>query len=518
MNSESRPTSIELAHTAAAQLPPSPLPPPAIHDTCLLDEGHDQDDISTAPININAPQHHRHENALCFIAIRRGTGNLGSNCIFDNWADPKIDLQETGSEYSIFDNISDAVKYAFQIDLQRIDSRTLDNGTEDDINDSILAENLMEQILPSSTLLRIPQVHEDFISLAHDAAAAMNRDDDVQLQHADIDLPQHLPLEQHHHDEVQNQIIHENIERITHQELEHIEANSKANPLLEIVATTRNHFQSLPTELSDGRQGQKRKHRSMRKTSSSKRSIEWNQRYNLLITYMNQHNFTNASNIPSKLPPDFSPLNAWINTQKNEYRKLQNTGDSKLTAAQVQKLNDVGIKFTKKRNYVTWEKRIEELQTFKEINGHARVPVSHPTLGSWISDQRKEYKRYINNDPKSKFTQDKLQSLIDLGFVFEAAKKSQQYDSRSSSKSWEERFEELKEYKSLFGHTIVPQHYPNLGWWVNTQRKEHKKLKSGQKTSLTIERCLMLTETGFCFDASSKRGSTNYDYDVPPAR
>jgi len=132
-----------------------------------------------------------------------------------------------------------------------------------------------------------------------------------------------------------------------------------------------------------------------------------------------------------------------------------------------------------------------------------------------VSDQRKDYKLYMNNDPKTKLTQEKLQALIDVGFVFEAAKKSQQYDSRSSSKSWEERFEELKEYKSHFGHTIVPQHYPNLGWWVNTQRKEHKKMKSGKKTSLTIERCLKLTEIGFCFDASNKRSSTNYDYDLP---
>jgi len=379
----------------------------------------------------------------------------------------------------------------------------------------------MEQILPSNSLLRIPQGHEDFISLAHDAAAAMNRDDDdVQLQHADIDLPQHLPPEQHHHDEDQNQIINNAIEKTmaeAHQELEQIEAHSKGNPLLESVATTRNYLPFPPTETGDQRRAQKRKHKSMRKNSFSKRDNDWNQKYILLITYMNHQNLTNASNIPTKLPPDFSPLNAWISTQKNEYRKLQNTGDSKLTAAQVQKLNDLGIQFTKKRNYVSWEKRMEELQTYKEINGHARVPVSHNILGSWVSDQRKEYKRYINNDLKTKLTQDKLQALIDIGFVFEAAKKSQQYDSRSSSKSWEERFEELKEYKSLFGHTIVPQHYPNLGWWVNTQRKEHKKLKSGQKTSLTIERCLKLTEIGFCFDASNKRGCTNYDYDVPPS-
>jgi hypothetical protein len=55
-------------------------------------------------------------------------------------------------------------------------------------------------------------------------------------------------------------------------------------------------------------------------------------------------------------------------------------------------------------------------------------------------------------------------------------------------------------------HTIVPQNYQVLGWWVNTQRKQYKKLKSGKKSSLTAERALKLAELGFCFDASGKKG------------
>ena len=536
MESESLPTSIELAHNAAAQLTPPPLSPPTTQDDGLLDNSHDQDDISLS-VTSNVPQHQHLDTAplIHFIAVRIGVGNSVTNCIFSNWEDARIHIEGPGAEYSIFDNISEAVKYAFEIDLQHIDSSHHAHShahahaidAEHNITDSILAENLMEQILPSNSLLRIhaPHVHEDFISLAHDAAAAMNRDDDdVHLQHSDIDLPQHLPPEHHRHDQLQNDLMmnstmgqaiadaHEEVRL----HVEQMEANTKGNLLFESIAT--NQFSSISTtpcaQPMDQSRGLKRKRKSVLKMLS-KKEVEWNQKYNLLITYMHHHNLTNASSIPSKLPPQFSTLNPWINAQKNEYRKLQSTGDSNLTAAQVQKLNDVGIKFTKKRDYVNWEKKMEELREFKEIHGHARVPVSHPILGSWVSDQRKDYKVYMNNDPKTKLTQDKLQALIDVGFVFEAAKKSQQYDSRSSAKSWEERFEELKEYKSHFGHTIVPQHYPNLGWWVNTQRKEHKKLKSGKKTSFTIERCLKLTEIGFCFDASNKRGSTNYDYDVP---
>jgi hypothetical protein len=69
-------------------------------------------------------------------------------------------------------------------------------------------------------------------------------------------------------------------------------------------------------------------------------------------------------------------------------------------------------------------------------------------------------------------TKEKVKELRDAGFIFEAAKSAQPgNDARSNSKSWDERYEELKLFKAKYGHTVVPQHYPQLGWWVNTQRK-----------------------------------------------
>jgi hypothetical protein len=283
-----------------------------------------------------------------------------------------------------------------------------------------------------------------------------------------------------------------------------------------IETTSQSHSESTSITKKRKRGVKRRRNEDKNQHKETKRDIEWNAKYNLLVNFVAQHG---TSVVPNK--PEHSTLTAWINTQKTEYRKLQQTGASKLTASQVQKLNDVGLKFPAKRRYASWEQRLEQVKAFKEAHGHARIPVNHPELGSWVHDQRKHYKLYISNDPKTKMTQEKLQKMIDVGFIFEVAKKSQQYDSRSNAKSWEERFEELKDFKETFGHTIVPQHYPNLGWWVNTQRKERKKLKAGKKTSLTIERCLKLTEIGFVFDASNKRSSaSNYHaYDemqVPP--
>jgi len=53
---------------------------------------------------------------------------------------------------------------------------------------------------------------------------------------------------------------------------------------------------------------------------------------------------------------------------------------------------------------------------------------------------------------------------------------------------------------------IVPQNHSSLGWWVNTQRKEYKKLKLRKKSLLTTERVLKLFDVEFCFDASGHKG------------
>ena len=59
-------------------------------------------------------------------------------------------------------------------------------------------------------------------------------------------------------------------------------------------------------------------------------------------------------------------------------------------------------------------------------------------------------------------------------------------------------------YKSEFGHTVVPQNSGQLGAWVHSQRVHYKKYKEGQKSQMTAEKALKLTEIGFCFNASDR--------------
>lgn len=70
---------------------------------------------------------------------------------------------------------------------------------------------------------------------------------------------------------------------------------------------------------------------------------------------------------------------------------------------------------------------------------------------------------------------------------------------------------ELSQYKAEFGHTVVPQNSGQLGAWVHSQRVHYKKFKDGQKSQMTAEKALKLTEIGFCFNASDRyRGNKRH--------
>ena len=67
------------------------------------------------------------------------------------------------------------------------------------------------------------------------------------------------------------------------------------------------------------------------------------------------------------------------------------------------------------------------------------------------------------------------------------------------------------QFKLEFGHTVVPQNSGPLGAWVHSQRVHYKKFKAGEKSQMTAEKALRLTEVGFCFNASDRfRGNKRH--------
>jgi hypothetical protein len=142
-----------------------------------------------------------------------------------------------------------------------------------------------------------------------------------------------------------------------------------------------------------------------------------------------------------------------------------------------------------------WDERLQELATYKQVNGHTNVPQKCPSnkpLGTWVHNQRTQYRLFKANE-NSSMTPERIESLNELDFNLGLG-------GIRSNASWEERLQELATYKQVNGHTNVPQKFPSnkpLGLWVATQRTQYKLLQDGKKSLMTTERKKSLNKLDF---------------------
>ncbi|KAL7529903.1 hypothetical protein ACHAXR_005173 [Thalassiosira sp. AJA248-18] len=157
----------------------------------------------------------------------------------------------------------------------------------------------------------------------------------------------------------------------------------------------------------------------------------------------------------------------------------------------------------------------DRLLQYQQAHGHVNVPQKYPQdgqLGSWVANMRSKRKQMakkgeefeldilpgdddggdddddvlglVENDQvggegggkkrgrrggggRQRLTRDRIHRLDMLGFQWVVA--------NPNTKSWEERFEDLKEYQQLHGTTRVPRSSGTLGEWVHMQRRLHNK-------------------------------------------
>jgi hypothetical protein len=94
---------------------------------------------------------------------------------------------------------------------------------------------------------------------------------------------------------------------------------------------------------------------------------------------------------------------------------------------------------------------------------------------------------------------DRIAALEKLGFVW-----------NSHDEVWEERLQELIQYKSVFGDTNVPSNYqanPKLAIWIKRQRRQHKFLLEGKASTMTQYRSQRLEEIGFTWSGRKPKKS-----------
>eukprot|EP00550_Attheya_septentrionalis_P007695 CAMPEP_0198281856 /NCGR_PEP_ID=MMETSP1449-20131203/1736_1 /TAXON_ID=420275 /ORGANISM="Attheya septentrionalis, Strain CCMP2084" /LENGTH=1094 /DNA_ID=CAMNT_0043977825 /DNA_START=130 /DNA_END=3414 /DNA_ORIENTATION=- len=213
------------------------------------------------------------------------------------------------------------------------------------------------------------------------------------------------------------------------------------------------------------------------------------------------------------------PLGWWVRSQRKAYLVKNEDGSvPTLTDERIKLLTDIGFSWQKTRRHkfvkniesgdgeqlVTvllsikntdlFEKRVIELEAYKKQHGNLLVPKSYPVLGRWVKQQRLKFKQMMEGNRPSNFSDDQINILKGLGFVFQV-----RYGSLDDI--WKRRLEELKQFKQEHGDCLVPKSYENqeLARWVRKQRELGKWRMDGKPSPMTDERMELLESLGFAF-------------------
>ena len=141
-----------------------------------------------------------------------------------------------------------------------------------------------------------------------------------------------------------------------------------------------------------------------------------------------------------------------------------------------------------------WSEKFPELLEFKKKHGHCSVPSNfpqNPSLAAWVIDQRLQYKAKLEEKP-SYMTEERVTALQQIGFVWNPV-----------DAAWEDRLDDLREYKAANGHCNVPYRYPAnmpLANWVKNQRRTYRLFIENKPSAMPMARIVKLNQLQFEWD------------------
>mmetsp|Transcript_27693 Transcript_27693/g.81381 ORF Transcript_27693/g.81381 Transcript_27693/m.81381 type:complete len:849 (-) Transcript_27693:39-2585(-) len=195
-------------------------------------------------------------------------------------------------------------------------------------------------------------------------------------------------------------------------------------------------------------------------------------------------------------------LGKWVGGLRLRYRLLQQGKASTLTAEHIEDLEGLGFNFDGEDAKSHWlqEKfgdKIQELLRYKEETGSCE---GHPQLRNWIKQMRHSYRSAKKGKEgwKHRHAEEQFQRLVEIGVQLEVP-------SSQNVKTFEERLEELREYKELHGNFngLGARKNKSLYRWVFRIREKYALWREGQPTNLTSEQLEQLHSIGFNFENSS---------------
>ena len=209
------------------------------------------------------------------------------------------------------------------------------------------------------------------------------------------------------------------------------------------------------------------------------REWKWQEMYLELKEFYDKHGH---SKVPQKWDEN-RRLSNWVTVQRRTYSEGKMKPDRKKKLDQLDFVYDFRELFEDQ-----WEDKLNRLNKFKEEHGHTKVPLTYEDqqLAGWVDRQR-------TLKQKDRLLPEREKKLNEVGFIWDCTVLQEQ--------QWEERFQQLLEYKKKYGDCFVPVNWKKnrqLGIWVSTQRTLEKKKK------MDPEKKKRLDEIGFIWKNKTK--------------
>jgi hypothetical protein len=250
-------------------------------------------------------------------------------------------------------------------------------------------------------------------------------------------------------------------------------------------------------------------------------SLRFNEKCSRLMNFKDIHGHTN---VPADYKED-PDLGKWVSRQRELFHK------GLLPHERVSILSQVGFNFSYlDKSSLSFEQRIQQVVSFKNMYGHTKIPSgwsNDTSLHDWILEQKELVQRYLSGE-QHLLSQQQYQKLLDANIEFEfyepktnnlaiigTAIGSVPRNELNRTHQWDAMYQELREYKMIHGHTNVPRRSKRdpskdeLGEWVHFQRRQHRNLFTGKKSTLTIARKKALDIIEFQWEKSKSSYSTD---------
>ena len=213
---------------------------------------------------------------------------------------------------------------------------------------------------------------------------------------------------------------------------------------------------------------------------------KWFSNFHKVKEFYEKHGHTA---LPTK-DPEYKRLSGWLTYQRHKARRLRKQ--------QRELLESIKYKVVAMRNVENdaqaWDSRYKELQKVLEETGVLILTVKQHSLSCWLSQQKKLWKQ-------AKLDPERRDKLAKLGVEIETMVKPRKNPERIKelNEKWQQRYEQLKEYKRRNGHCNVPRCWnedPSLGSWVDSQRTNYRHKQAGID-DMDPTRIKLLEDIGF---------------------